>query len=86
MNQCKACTNKAKDDGYCGKHARIGQIEAAKAAGKELCNPLRGCFEEPLSGLKRCESCRVKERKKEGARYMQKKGMAAEMTLSLIHI
>ena len=81
MNQCKACTNKAKADGYCGKHTRIGQIEAAKATGKELCNPLRGCFEEPLPGLKRCESCRVKEREKEGARYMQKKEVATAVTL-----
>ena len=76
MNQCKACNNKAKADGYCGKHTRIGLIEAAKAAGKELCNPLRGCFEEPIPGLKRCETCRASEREKEGTRYMQKKATA----------
>jgi hypothetical protein len=81
MNQCKACKNKAKADGYCGKHTRLGIIEDAKTTGKQLCNPLRGCFSEVLEGRKRCDDCRVKERAKEATLHAKKQAAAETIVL-----
>ena len=82
MNQCKACTNKAKPDGYCGKHTRIGIIAAAEATGKILCNPLRGCFSEVTEGRKRCDPCRVKQLEQEKGRHAKHKEAADTIVLT----
>jgi hypothetical protein len=71
----EGCSNKVKENDYCGKHARDTYRDQEKAEGIRYCDIARGCFSLCEDGYASCTACLSKSTAADKKRYEERKVM-----------